>query len=271
MNEITPSTIDKIASLTFAGKVQGAFRGQGIPPAAFTIVPEGHKVELLPPAPFVTLPDHIAAAPSLQSATSFADYVKRFTNEKRTLAIFFDSDSQTFKACLDYHSAAGPARNEHAATYALQHSQAWEVWASRDGKWLTQEQILEIFETRGCEIEAPTAADLLKFAGDLSASEVTEFASRYDRASGKKVLVSKAENVRASDGIPTPDSLTLSIPCYRGGTPVQVAALLHWKGHPQQFVKFTLVETDRIKEHEQKAEIALIAAATGTQVLAGRP
>lgn len=238
-------------------------------PAPYVIVPDGHKVEYLNPAP---LPEEPTGTAILQASESFVHYVNHFKQPETTLAI--NDQTATFAASFDYHGVQEGAPvygcRRHWATFSLIDSDPWKFWTALHDKWLTQEKIVELFEERAGEVTEPTIAELLKVAVDFKSTSAAEYTTRYDRVTQRTELVAKKEeNQRGGESVAPPASLTISIPVFKNGAAFSLTALLSWKGKPEQFVKLRFLNMQETRDTAIEDVRMLVAGATGIPVLRG--
>ena len=280
------SLVDAISRLVAGNHnapLKGSFAHGAHPVAPYVIVPQGYEVQTLSPAPEAPLPGHIIAGVTLNDTRSFVHYVNAF--KVAATHIFLDAAGK-FVAVVDYHRPAdgrgstdltdhhaGIAEHTaHRVTFPLTHSEPWRFWAALHDKWLTQETVIEIIEGRRADISQPSDAALLACASELRAGEGVEFVSRYERNNGQSVLVRKEATVNTTDNsIKVVNDLTLTIPCFTNGEPVQITVLISWEGKPARFVKFRLLELERIRDEEIVKEAEVVRAQTLLPVLLGTP
>lgn len=235
----------------------------------YVIVPAGHEVRGLPQADRPTYPLGCAA---MQSVESFIHYINRFKTNQTAAAL--NTDTAAFTAKLDYHyvNKEGPAFGErqHVCSLALIHSDAWKFWAKHHDQWISQEDVVGLFEERAADIANPSLADLLKVAVDFKSTSSEEYTTRYNRLTQQTELVVKMEeNKRGGDVVIPPDSITLRIPVFKHGPAVELTALFSWKGKAGQFVKLRFLDLTKAKDEAMEHERMTIATATGLPVLLG--
>lgn len=261
-----PNNVDALARIITASNqqpVHGQFADSRIKPLPFVIVPAGYEAKTVPPA---GLPEYPIASPTLNDAASFADYVKRFVTPTTTLCLTAD---HRFVARLDYHDSQHRP-NAHTATYPLELSPEWKAWSALHDKWLTQQQVIELFEERRGNIASPAAADLIRVAEDFKAHSSVEMTTRYNRVTQSVTMVVAAEeNKRGADEITPPADILISIPVFKHGKKVDLTALFSWSGKPDRFAKLRFVEMEAARDAAIAHERELIAALTTMPVLMG--
>ncbi len=261
-----PNNVDALARIITASNqqpVHGQYADSRLKPTPFVIVPDGYRAHPVPPA---GLPEYPIASPTLNDAASFADYVKRFVTPTTTLCLTKDN---AFIARLDYHDSKHRP-NAHSAMYPLELSPEWKAWSALHDKWLTQQQVIELFEERRGNIAAPSAADLIRVAEDFKANSSVEMITRYNRVTqAVSMVVASEENKRGADEITPPSDILISIPVFKHGKKVDLTALFSWSGKPSSFAKLRFVEMEAARDAAIAHERELIATLTGLPVLMG--
>lgn len=260
------NNVDALARIITASieqPIHGHFSDKRIDPLPFVIVPAGYEAKTLPPAPF---PEYPIASATLNDAASFADYVKRFVTPTTTLCLTKDN---AFIARLDYHDSKHRP-NAHSAMYPLELSPEWKAWSALHDKWLTQQQVIELFEERRGNIVSPAAADLIRVAEDFKANSSVEMTTRYNRVTQTvSMVVAAEENKRGADEITPPSDIAISIPVFKHGKPVDLTALFSWSGKPQSFAKLRFIEMEAARDAAIAHERELVASLTGLPVFMG--
>jgi hypothetical protein len=248
-------------------RVQGKFKNGGdVNP--FIIIPEGHFLQTLSPATESPLPSYITASPTFHDAGSFAAYVSGFKGA--STRIFLDAINASFHSVLDYHAPGKVERCSHRALFKLQLSPEWKFWSGLHDVWLTQEQVVEILEDHRADIVSPSAADLVKLASDLKATESAEFVQKTTRTgSGAAVVLTTKVESGSGESITPEAEMVISIPVFKNGTKLALDVALTWRGKPQQFVKFRVLEMQQKLDAAIANERELVAAAAGVPVLLG--
>ncbi len=253
-------------------RVRGDFKNGGaVNP--FIVVADGFKVEYLEPAKESPLASYITACPTFHDAGSFASYVSAFKDT--STRVFLDAINASFHAVMDYHSTAGMqarcvARCAHRAAFKLQKSPEWAFWSGLHDVWLTQERVVEILEDHRADIVSPSAADLVKLASDLKATESAEFVQKTTRTgSGAAVVLTTKVESGSGESITPEAEMVISIPVFKNGTKLALDVALTWRGKPKEFVKFRVLEMQQKLDAAIANERELVAAASGVPVLLG--
>lgn len=119
-------------------------------------------------------PDALIGTATLATMASLVEHIKRF--KLPATVVYADPEEQEIRALYDYHPKAGVAGwNRHAARYEAKLSEAWEAWGGTEGKTLSQEEFINLIDTRDGELvdgtvrgaKTPTPSWLLTFAGNL--------------------------------------------------------------------------------------------------------
>lgn len=119
-------------------------------------------------------PDALIGTAKLATMDSMIEHIKRF--KLPATVVYADPEELTIRALYDYHPKAGEAGwNRHGATYEAMVSDAWEAWGGLEGRLLSQEEFINLLDSRDGELvegevrgtKTPTPSWLLTFAGNL--------------------------------------------------------------------------------------------------------
>lgn len=271
MSNPNESTLVQDIARIIAGnteRVRGDFKNGG-PIQPFVVVANGYDVKYLEPAKESPLPSYITACPTFHDAGSFASYVSAFKDT--STRVFLDALNASFHAVMDYHTELGTvARCAHRAVFKLQQSPEWVFWSKLHDVWLTQERVIEILEDHRADIVSPSAADLVKLASDLKATESAEFVQKTTRTgSGAAVVLTTKVESGSGESITPEAEMVISIPVFKNGTKLALDVALTWRGKPKEFVKFRVLEMQQKLDAAIANERELVAAASGVPVLLG--
>lgn len=135
--------------------------------------------------------------------------------------VYADRTRGTITAILDAHSGYGgiPQWQGHRVVLKLKHTDAFNEWATVNGKLMGQVSFAEHIENRRADIIEPTAADVLELAQTFQATTKVDFKSSTILKSGQRQL-SYVESINASAGqrgeMAVPDHLQLAVAVYEG-------------------------------------------------------
>lgn len=122
----------------------------------------------------VTMLDHLLTRPlrqktirTLDTVSSFNEYVKRFKNHESSAYITKNSGGYIITAEIDHRSSAEFVFDDHKASVSLVYSEPMTKWFAMNGKTMSQDQFADLLEERSKEIREPSAADILELAQSL--------------------------------------------------------------------------------------------------------
>jgi uncharacterized protein YfdQ (DUF2303 family) len=170
-------------------------------------------------------------------AASFVGYVNR--HRTAGTEVYAHTSSSSVIAVIDAHQGTDePAGWEkHKLTLALEHTKAWQAWASHDlgqnpRSWFGQQEFAEFIEDRALDVQDPDHARLIELATKFEATKKVEFgqATRLDNG---EVQFQYTETVGAKkgtkDSIEFPKELKLALRPYIGGPIYFVFASLRYR------------------------------------------
>jgi uncharacterized protein YfdQ (DUF2303 family) len=274
-NSTGPTVIGDVAAALAAGGALGEPRTPmelpdpaGGQPGVYTVVPKDYKVEDL--EPFLPRPLRIDQDVTLQDTDSFIGYVKEFMTG--ATLIFFDVQTEIFKAAFEYHEIGKPSWNEHTASFKPRRSVEFQTWMDSNRKQMTQVEFARFLEENLPDIVEPPAAELLQIALTFEAKKSVEFSSGVRLANGQ-IQFQYDEVVRgtAQKGtIEIPEKFVLGIPIHVNGPAYRIDVRLRWRLQEGKVVFwYEVVRPHRFIEHALKEISQRIANETGVPLLAG--
>lgn len=263
---------EAISTLTMLG----ASKTERVPTAdgghAF-LVPEGYKVERLPPLE-QPLP-RIHQAATFHDLKSFVAYVNRF--KAASTRIFAEpgflagGSGAHATAVLDYHAADGADYCVHVAKYLPRYSDQWQFWKRTCGPDMKQVAFAELIEEARADIRQPDAASLLDIVRTFKANKKTDFDSVvYQPGGDVKLAYSEQTQQQGSSGA-LPEAMTLGIPVYFRGTVYAVPVFVRYRvGNGGVTFQLKLDRSDVIEDAAFSEVTAAIAEQTDIEVYLGR-
>ena len=245
------------------------------------IAPAGYALTPLPRLADAPLPDYIRQTVNLNTAESFSAYVKAFGSDaSRIFALWpgVGAASGYFAAILDYHPDGGvkvpsPGRCAHRAVYDCPLSLPWKAWSAEDGKPRAQADFIEFLLANGSDIRKPEGAAVLEMVSNFESKTDVTFASKVCRVTGGLALAYKEDVTAGSQGgtLKVFEEMTLAIPVFEGGKPVEVKCRMAWKPRDGKLsVTVTMHRPADLVRAAFAATSEEIAKQTGTAVLQGR-
>lgn len=136
---------------------------------------------------FMAAPSRIKQSVSIQSITSFTDYIARHGNESSM--IFFDRDSERFVFVADYHGKDGKAAwCDNVATLQLTRTPSCQNWIAKHNQQFGQEAFGLFIEENASDIVNPSAAVMMQLATEMKAKKDVEFESSVKLDNGSFVF-----------------------------------------------------------------------------------
>lgn len=231
MAEISKETVKELVGL---GRAAAEVRTSGNTP--FVVIPNDHKVQYLRDTinnPDAERPVRKSGVVKVLDAGSFCDYYTLFSDLNSR--VFADETQNSVLAILDYHGAGdnAPRWGAHRIQLTLRHSEEWSTWTEKDGQAhkMSQMDFAEFLEDNAPDIVEPSAATMLEVARDLRAKTDVDFGSAIRMANGS-VQFKYSEQVKGTFGagnVDVPETFTIAIPVYVGGTSVPITARLRYR------------------------------------------
>lgn len=214
--------------------------------------------------------DHIAQAPTLQSAQSLGDYLALFKSASSVL--FADIARNQIVGALDYHAPDKPELVAHKATLTLPFSVEWKLWTEIDGKLMSQLEFARFLDENSADISSPRGADLVEIVKDLIAVESSNTKANV-RINSDNVDFSFTASTDARSGtggqLEIPKEFELHIPVYFGEQPVPMVARLRWVNN--EGVKFgvMLMRKEQVRQDEFKRVVGQVSETADLPVFYG--
>lgn len=216
-------------------------------------------------------PDHIAQAPTIQTAQSLGDYLKLF---KTASSVLFANIAQNqIVGAIDYHAADAAELVAHKATLTLPFSTEWKLWNEIDGKMMSQLDFARFLDENQDDISSPRGADLVEIVKDLIA---------VDTANSKASIRINSDNVdfsftastdaRSGSGgqLEIPKEFELRIPVYFGEEPLPMKARLRWKNGAEGVTfGIVLLRKEQARQDEFKRVVREVSATADLPVFYG--
>lgn len=172
---------------------------------------------------------------TLLEAGSFADYVNKFKSPETLIFAQVSETGVTFKAILDYHSAAPelkPAICLHTATFAAIETPEWKTWCDADRQKMNQVDFATWIEDNQKLFVEPAGADLLELIRTLHGHQNARFntALRLDNGSFSvsydEDIVVKGSSTAKSGTFELPPTIKAGIAVFQGSELYEVNARL---------------------------------------------
>lgn len=163
----------------------------------------------------------------------FAAYVN--DHKDKASRIFADVDELTMEAVLDLHvpssDGAGARWGQHRARFAPPQDPDFVRWRKFDENKMSQVDFAQFIEDMLPTIANPDGAEVLEVAQHLEAKSAVTFKSAERLTDGQRALHYEEEvQGRVGKGnIEIPDLLTLRLPVFRRGDPVEMRARLRYR------------------------------------------
>jgi len=172
-------------------------------------------------------PSYIEEQVSFSRLDSFIAYLKRF--KQGATSVFIADD--IVEAVIDYHGLMEPGLCAHKATYPLPLSDEWNGWTCADKRKVGQEAFAEMVDDRIRDFREPDGATMLEIAQTLKVDKQVTFKSQVSVSNGN-IGLEYREDTDGTAGkarqITIPETFTLGIPVFQGGTLWEVKARLLW-------------------------------------------
>lgn len=214
--------------------------------------------------------DHIAQAPTIQSAQSLGDYLALFKTKSSVL--FANIAASQIVGALDYHAPSQPEHVAHKATLNLPFSVEWKLWNEIDGKLMSQLDFARFLDENSADISSPRGADLVEIVKDLIAVEASNTKANV-RINSDNVDFSFTSSTDARSGsggqLEIPKEFELHIPVYFGEAAVPMVARLRWVNN--EGVKFgvMLMRKEQVRQDEFKRVVAEVSERVDLPVFYG--
>ncbi len=220
--DVTQEAIKEIAGLAVGAVKVDAIEIHGIP-AIVKYSPDGPTVELRPD--LLDKPRMIQESVSFSEMASFGLYFNRFKSDGSVL--FGSRDSKRVSATFDYHAPGKPDWCQHTATLQFVPDKDWERWTKASQSKMSQEDFSRFIEEMRHTIVSPPAADLVDIVSSMEVSVGAEFKRSVNRVNGTVQFTYNQD--QKIQNVVVPEKITVRVPVFRGGTPCEFDATLHWR------------------------------------------
>lgn len=194
------------------------------------VVPEGARLQIVDLVKYQERPPRLLGESKAATVESFVDLVKLHEGDSTT--IWIDLAGTPAIVAVFNDNAAESGWGDHRVTLALQVTDEWKHWSSRDGVQMDQEAFAEHLEDGVQEIVKPDAATMLEIAQSIHATVNATIRSgkRLDNGS---VQVQYDEEIDGSAGqsgeLEIPQEFELAIAPFLGEDTYKVMARLRYR------------------------------------------
>lgn len=227
--------------------------------ATVLAVPKGVQVFSIKPYldEYLTAPERRAGTATLGDLPSFIAHAMRFKADNSVVFASRNFSKPSLTSVLDYHHAGPePADAEfgrHRGVYHFPLSEAWEAWAERDGKEMSQRDFAAFIEDRIMDVlNPPTSAEdagalthdlltllggdvagptkLIEVARGLRMTETAEVTNAQNLASGEVEIVYRTTNA-GQNGQPlkVPNLFVVGMPVFDGDAAYKMPVKLQYR------------------------------------------
>ena len=242
-------------------------------PGYYVVVPDGHKIESLNSIAWEKKPAERNHKPNLADLGSFTAYVNSF----RTPAtrIFADPVNRRFVGVLDYSTPEAADFREHRANFQIKLHADFELWKSKSGARMKQEEFALFVEENTPVFVKPDAATMRELSSDLQISNDFTFQEATRTQDGQRKF-SYIENLQGKAGksgeIAIPPMFTLSMPIFYGCKTQEISAFFRYRLIGGKLsLWYDLYRADEIVDNAFESAIADIEKITDTVVWRGIP
>jgi uncharacterized protein YfdQ (DUF2303 family) len=248
----------------------------------YVVLPSDAKVHSL--AHLLPNPLRIERTVTLHDPASFTTYVKEF-REPGT-RIFFNLDSQTFTAILDYHESGSteaddgtsligeqqPRWCDHVATFTPRQTPEYKAWIGGNGRARTQMEFAQFIEQHVEDVADGFGGTLLKIALNLQVKKDVTFVSQQRMEDGS-VKLTYNEDVTGTSTVGQlviPPTFALQIQPFYGGPTYRIECRFRFRldGRVASFW-YEMVRIEKLIEVALQTVREGIETGTGLTVLAG--
>ncbi|MHB8727627.1 MAG: DUF2303 family protein [Sulfuricaulis sp.] len=235
----------------------------------FVVVPDGCQVKDLE---FLkNRPRHIRQLVKVEDEESFCNYFKTFSGQGSR--IFASEKEQFFKAVMDYHTKGSASWGSHVLVYTCQKSKEWNVWLSKSGTIMKQQQFAEFIEDNLPDIREPVAAKMLEIAKSLEAKKSVKFASsvRLDNGAVEFLYEENIAGTAKKGKLEVPDHFKIGIPVFVKSKAYEVKARFRYRiaDGGELSMWYDLHRPHKIEQDAFKQVLEEITKGTGSSVLMG--
>lgn len=203
----------------------------------------------------------------LQDADSFVAYLEKFKSADST--VFFDNDTCSFLAVLDFASPGMPSWGDHAATFKPRLSEEWKLWFARNGKFDAQVPFGRFIEENNIDVLTPSAAQLLEMVMTFEATKSISF-REASRLKNGQVQLTWVEDIKTGS-IDIPDSITIKIPVFYGQRPREIQLRFRYNINEQKLqLAYEFVRPERVKNEAAAEIVQMVRAETSLPVHMGK-
>ena len=232
------------------------------------VLPEGYSLERQDD--LRDKPIRVKQSVVAHDVKGFEDYINAFKLDHTRLFAGLKPRPKLV-GVIDYHHRDGdPEWGQHSISCAMMHSEEWTRWMGFNKKKTGQIEFAEFIEENYRDVTAPSAAELLAIALNISSMRDVEFKSDARLSSGEVQFSYVQKEVAGQMRLP--ERITIAPPVFVSGQRYPFEARLK---HRINDGKLTLwLELDRpdlVVEHAYAQELIAIEAGTGIAVFRGLP
>lgn len=203
----------------------------------------------------------------LQDADSFIAYLEKFKSPDS--AVFFNNDSCSFLAVVDFSSPDMPSWGDHTATFAPRLSEEWNLWFGKNGRFEAQVPFGRFIEENNIDVLTPDAATLLEMVMTFEATKSISF-REASRLKNGQVQLTWVEDIKTGS-IDIPDSIIIKIPVFYGQKPREIQLRFRYNINEQKLqLAYDFVRPERVKNEAAAEIVQLVRAETGLPVHMGK-
>lgn len=272
MDDKSPTPI--VSELVAAFQLARPLTVANIPTA---IVPPGYSLQKL---------EHMLIEPARRRGNFAADTAESFTRlvnilnaqwqvvDRTAMPIFFRRDSgavtvqATIQAVINFNTW-----RDLLVTLTQELSEPFAKWWKLDGCAQTQRQFSLFLEERTAHVVKPEGAALLELCRKFKANQTVRYSSVIEEQNGDNSLefirTTEAGTTSARGRMKVPDRITLCLPVWHGGEPVEFEARFRYEisGDGTLSLSFEILRFEELLDRELRKLVDVIGKAIADSVV----
>ena len=214
----------------------------------------------------------------LQAPLDFIAYVARYITGGTQLFFTSNTAGAQFTAVMNgQQDQDNRGWHDHIVTYATDTSRQWKTWKENNGKQMNQAAFAEFIEANRLDFTSPEAADLLKIAETMDATQTAAFKGMVRQANGDTKLAFESTS-KATAGergeLTVPDKFAIAIPVFVDDKPYAIEAHFRYRINTETgrlTISYQLINPEYTFEFVTDKLVETIRTGIGQPIYRGKP
>lgn len=188
-------------------------------------------------------PKHIECDLRFETLDSLVAYVERYVDDRSVAFIkvnnhFGSSYAPCVMVALDYHLPALPQWVKHKATYPATDNDDARMWVVNDNVWLSQADLVDLFEEFGHVASSPSPAELMTLAQQFQVNRKVTVKGNVSQTSDAITYTYEEEDSAKGGTIKFPARLKLNMRLFEESRTYEVEARFRYRLNNDKTISF---------------------------------